>query len=166
MRRVLLCAVVMAGVTSCARTTSADERGLTVEAAAAAPSASESVMPPGSTCVPLPTPAYAIETPRHSPVNGQPDLGVPVRRGVILVKIQQCRDIADIMRKYHLPGPATRDTDVAETPEMVALGATRWFLVDVAPGTESTTVVELYRHPDDIEYVQLVPAQLPEAAGE
>ena len=40
---------------------------------------------------------------------------------------------------------------------MIANGATRWFRVAVAPGTESAIVVELYKHPEDIEYVQLIP---------
>jgi hypothetical protein len=98
-------------------------------------------------------------------VNGQPDIGVPFVRGVILVEIQQCRDIAEIVRRYRLLGPATRYIDVEETPESIALGATRWFRVGVVPGTESATVVELYRHPGDIAYVQLLPAQQPGVAG-
>ena len=31
------------------------------------------------------------------------------------------------------------------------------FRVRVAAGTESVFVVELYKHPEDIEYVQLIP---------
>jgi hypothetical protein len=73
------------------------------------------------------------------------------------VKIPQCRDIQAILRKYGLAGPATRYIDVPESDDMIANGATRWFRVAVTPGTESATVVELYRHPEDIEYVQLIP---------
>jgi hypothetical protein len=40
---------------------------------------------------------------------------------------------------------------------MNANGATRWYRVTVPTGTESATVVELYQHPEDIEYVQLIP---------
>jgi hypothetical protein len=98
-------------------------------------------------------------------VNGQPTLGVPTLRGVILVKIPQCRDIQAILAKYGVPGPAMRAIDVAETDDMIANGATRWFRVTVVPGTESATVVELYQHPEDIEYVQLIPEFTGGAAG-
>jgi len=81
------------------------------------------------------------------------------------VKIPQCRDIQAILRKYGLPGPATRYIEVAESDDMIANGATRWFRVVVTPGTESATVVELYRHPEDIEYVQLIPEFTGSAAG-
>jgi len=110
---------------------------------------------PAATCRVLPTPER-IE-PSHTPVNGQPSLGVPTRSGMILIEITQCRDIQAILSKYGLPGPATRNIDVAESDEMIANGATRWFRVAVAPGTESAIVVELYKHPEDIEYVQLIP---------
>lgn len=120
---------------------------------------------PSATCNPLPTPDYLNQVPPHAPVNGQPSLGVPVLRGVILVQIQQCRDIAAILLKYALTGPATRFIDVPNTPEYIANGAARWFRVGVTPGTESATVVELYRHPEDIRYVQLIPAFLGGAAG-
>jgi len=112
---------------------------------------------PTATCRVLPTPDYQSQEPTHAPVNGQPSLGVPTLRGVILVKIPQCRDIQAILRKYGLAGPATRYIDVPESDDMIANGATRWFRVVVTPGTESATVVELYRHPEDIEYVQLIP---------
>jgi hypothetical protein len=108
------------------------------------------------TCRVLPTPNYGPEPP-HAPVNGQPTIGAPTLSGVILVRIPQCRDIQQILSKYGLPGPATRYIDVAESDEMIANGATRWFRVQVTPGTEAATVVELYRHPEDIEYVQLLP---------
>ena len=81
------------------------------------------------------------------------------------MKIPQCRDIQAILRKYGLPGPATRYIEVAESDDMIANGATRWFRVVVTPGTESATVVELYRHPEDIEYVQLIPEFTGSAAG-
>ena len=110
---------------------------------------------PSATCRVLPTPER-IE-PSHAPVNGQPSLEVPTRSGMILIEITQCRDIQAILSKYGLPGPATRYLDVAESDEMIANGATRWFRVAVAPGTESAIVVELYKHPEDIEYVQLIP---------
>ena len=90
-------------------------------------------------------------------MNGQPSLGVPTRSGEILIEIAQCRDIQAILVKYGLPGPATRYSDVLESDETIANGATRWFRVGVAPGTESAFVVELYKHPEDIEYVQLIP---------
>lgn len=111
---------------------------------------------PTPTCRVLPTPNYGPE-PSHAPVNGQPSLGVPTVRGVILIKIQQCRDIQAVLQKYGLPGPATRYIDVPVADDTIANGSARWFRVDVAPGTESATVVELYRHPEDIEYVQLLP---------
>ena len=90
-------------------------------------------------------------------MNGQPTLGVPTLRGVILIEIRQCRDIGTILQKYGLPGPGTRYIEVLESDEMIANGATRWYRVTVTPGTESATVVELYQHPEDIEYVQLLP---------
>jgi hypothetical protein len=90
-------------------------------------------------------------------VNGQPSLSGPTLRGVILVQIRQCRDIQAILKKYGLPGPATRYIDVPETDDTIANGSARWFRIGVALGTESATVVELYRHPEDIEYVQLIP---------
>ncbi|HTD63370.1 MAG TPA: hypothetical protein VK732_01395 [Verrucomicrobiae bacterium] len=40
---------------------------------------------------------------------------------------------------------------------MIANGATPWFRVAAEPGTESAIVVALYKHPEDIEYVQLIP---------
>jgi len=98
-------------------------------------------------------------------VNGQASLGVPIQAGVILVEIRQCRDIQAILGKYGLPGPATRYLDVLESDEMIANGATRWYRIAVTPGTESATVVELYRHPEDIEYVQLIPEFVGAAAG-
>src|SRR5207249_3224158 len=97
---------------------------------------------------------------------GQPSLGVPTRSGMILIEITQCRDIQAILSKYGLPGPATRNIDVAESDEMIANGATRWYRVAVAPGTESEIVVELYKHPEDIEYVQLIPEFTGGAAGD
>ena len=108
------------------------------------------------TCRVLPTPNYGPEPP-HAPVNGQPSIGAPTLSGVILVRIPQCRDIQQILSKYGLAGPATRYVDVAESDETIANGATRWFRVQVTPGTEAATVLELYRHPEDIEYVQLLP---------
>jgi len=120
---------------------------------------------PTPTCRVLPTPDYQNQEPPHAPVNGQPSLGEPTLRGVILVKIPQCRDIQAILRKYGLPGPAMRYIEVAESDDMIANGATRWFRVVVTPGTESATVVELYRHPEDIEYVQLIPEFTGSAAG-
>jgi len=110
---------------------------------------------PAATCRVLPTPEPM--NPPHAPVNGQPSLGVPTLPGVILIEVKQCRDIQAILLKYGLLGPATRDVDVLESDEMIANGATRWFRVGVRPGTESATVVELYQHPEDIEYVQLIP---------
>jgi hypothetical protein len=112
---------------------------------------------PAATCRVLPRPDYLNQEPSHAPVNGQPSLGVPTLRGVILIQIRQCRDIGTILQKYGLPGPATRYIDVLESDEMIANGATRWYRVAVPPGTESATVVELYQHPEDIEYVQLLP---------
>ena len=120
------------------------------------PTMSEARTPqPPATCRVLPTPER-IEPP-HAPVNGQPSLGVPTLPGVILVEIRQCRDIQAILLKYGLPGPAVREIPVAESDENIAIGATRWFRIGVMPGTESAMVVELYRHPEDIEYVQLIP---------
>jgi hypothetical protein len=98
-------------------------------------------------------------------VNGQPSLGVPTLRGVILIEIRQCLDIEAILAKYGLPGPAVRDIGVPESDEMIANGATRWYRVGVTLGTESATVVELYQHPEDIEYVQLIPEFTGGAAG-
>ena len=133
---------------------------------AAAPGVTEARTPrPPTTCRVLPTPDYQNQEPPHAPVNGQASLGVPTLPGVILVQIPQCRDIQAILRKYGLPGPATRYIDVAESEDMIANGATRWFRVVVTPGTESATVVELYRHPEDIEYVQLIPEFTGSAAG-
>jgi hypothetical protein len=114
-------------------------------------------------CRVLPTPVP--NNPTHAPVNGQPSLGVPTLRGVILIQIRQCRDIQAILQKYGLPGPATRYIDVLESDEMIANGATRWYRVAVPAGTESATVVDLYQHPEDIEYVQLIPEFVGGAAG-
>jgi hypothetical protein len=111
----------------------------------------------------LPTPE-PVE-PTHAPVNGQPTLGVPTLPGVILVRIPQCRDIQAIVVKYGLSGPATRYLDVLESDDMIANGATRWFRIGVVPGTESATVVRLYQHPEDIEYVQLIPEFVGGAVG-
>jgi len=112
--------------------------------------------PPAARCRVLPTPDYGPQAP-HAPVNGQPSLGVPTLPGVILIEIRQCREIQAILAKYGLPGPAVREIPVAESDENIAIGATRWFRIGVLPGTESAMVVELYRHPEDIEYVQLIP---------
>jgi hypothetical protein len=119
---------------------------------------------PAATCRVLPTPDYGPQVP-HAQVNGEPSLGVPTLRGVILVEIRQCREIAAVLQKYGLAGPATRYIDVLESDEMIANGATRWYRIAVTPGTESATVVELYRHPEDIEYVQLLPEFTGGAAG-
>ena len=128
--------------------------------ATSAPSAAASIefaqtTRPAPTCRVLPTPKR-IE-PSHAPVNGQPSLQEPTLSGVILIEIAQCRDIQAILVKYGLSGPATRNIDVPESDEMIANGATRWYRVQVTPGTESAIVVELYKHPEDIEYVQLIP---------
>jgi len=119
---------------------------------------------PAATCRVLPTPDYGPQAP-HAQVNGEPSLGVPTLRGVILVEIRQCREIQAVLQKYGLAGPATRYIDVAESDEMIANGATRWYRVIVPPGTESATVVDLYAHPEDIEYVQLIPEFTGSAAG-
>jgi hypothetical protein len=119
---------------------------------------------PAATCRVLPTPDYGPPA-LHAPVNGEPSLGVPTLRGVILVEIRQCHEIQAVLQKYGLAGPATRYIDVAESEEMIANGATRWYRIAVTPGTESATVVELYRHPEDIEYVQLLPEFTGGAAG-
>lgn len=109
-----------------------------------------------------PTPDYGPSAePAHAPVNGQPSLSEPHRLGVILVKIVQCRDIAQILTRYELPGPATRYIPSASPYEHVA----RWYLVAVTVGTEPATVVKLFQHPEDIEYVQLLPRRVPSAAG-
>jgi hypothetical protein len=123
----------------------------------------EAFTPKPTPCRVLPAPNYP--EPPHAPVNGEPSLGVPTLPGVILVKIPQCRDIQAILRTYGLTGPATRYIDVPESDDMIANGATRWFRVQVTPGTESATVVELYKHPEDIEYVQLIPEFRGGAAG-
>lgn len=73
------------------------------------------------------------------------------------MRIPQCRDIQTIVLKYGLLGPAMRYIDVPESAELIANGATRWFRIGVVPGTEAATVVRLYQHPEDIEYVQLIP---------
>jgi hypothetical protein len=54
---------------------------------------------------------------------------------------------------------------VAESDETIANGATRWYRVVVPRGTGSATVVDLYAHPDDIEYVRLIPEFPGSAAG-
>jgi hypothetical protein len=90
-------------------------------------------------------------------VNGVADLGVPVLRGVILVQVAQCRDIAEILKKYGLTGPATRDLPGVTTPE----SATRWYRVTVPLGSEPQTVVRLHEHPEDVDYVQLIPVPPP-----
>jgi hypothetical protein len=118
---------------------------------------------PAATCRVLATPERV--EPSHRPVNGQPSLGVPTLSGVILIEIAQCRDIQAILSKYGLPGPATRYIDVPDSDQMIANGATRWYRVGVAPGMEPATVVELYKHPEDIEYVQLIPEFTGGAAG-
>ena len=118
---------------------------------------------PSTSCRVLRTPEP--NNPTHAPVNGQPSLGVPIQSGVILVEVAQCRDIKAILIKYGLAGPATRYIDVPGSDEMIANGATRWYRIAVTPGTESATVVELYRHPEDIEYVQLLPQFTGGAAG-
>ena len=156
-------ALLMLAIALCA---TACEQPVLVAAPSATPTASasgitvtftaEPIPLPTPTCSVLPTPDYGPE-PSHAPVNGQPSLGVPTLRGVILVKIQQCRDIQAVLQKYGLPGPATRYIDVPVAATTIANGSARWFRVAVAPGTESATVVELYRHPEDIEYVQLLP---------
>lgn len=109
-----------------------------------------------------PTPDYGPSAlPTHRPVNGQPSLSAPHRRGVILVKIVQCRDIAQVLMKYGLLGPATRWVPSAGPSEHIA----RWYQIGVTVGSESTTVVNLFQHPEDIEYVQLLPEFLGGAAG-
>src|SRR2546430_15854528 len=96
---------------------------------------------PSTTCRVLRTPEP--NNPPHAPANGQPNLGVPTRSGMILIQIAQCRDIQAVLVKYGLAGPATRAVAALESDEMIANGATRWYLVEVTPGTESATVVEL-----------------------
>jgi len=129
-----------------------------------APALSEARTPrPSTTCRVLPTPNYP--EPPHAPVNGQPSLGVPTLPGVILIKVAQCRDIQAILVKYGLAGPATLYLDVAPSDDMIANGLARWYQVVVVPGTESRTVVELYGHPEDIEYVQLIPVPGGRAVG-
>ena len=129
-----------------------------------APTMNEARTPrPSTTCRVLRTPEP--NNPPHAPVNGQPTLAEPTLSGVILVQIAQCRDIQAVIAKYGLPGPATRYIDILESDETIANGATRWYRIEVAPGTESATVVELYRHPEDIEYVQLLPEFTCGAAG-
>jgi hypothetical protein len=129
-----------------------------------APTLNEARTPrPSTTCRVLRTPEP--NNPPHAPVNGQPSLGVPTLSGVILVQIAQCRDIQAILVKYGLAGPATRHSGVLESDETIANGAVRWYRVEVTPGTESVTVVRLYQHPEDIEYVQLLPEFTGGAAG-
>lgn len=117
---------------------------------------------PPETCMDEATPDYGpTGLPTHAPVNGQPSLSEPHRLGVILVKVVQCRDVAQVLTKYGLPGPASRYIPSASPYEHVA----RWYLVEVAIGTEPATVVKLFQHPEDIEYVQLLPKRVPSAAG-
>lgn len=135
---------------------------LAVGAVPAAPTREVSVSPRPGTCDDLPTPDYGPSAePSHAPVNGQPRLSGPHQRGVILVKVQQCRDIAQMLTKYGLLGPATRYIPSADPSEHVA----RWYRVGVTNGTESATVVSLFQHPEDIEYVQLLPELEGRAAG-
>ena len=112
---------------------------------------------------PLPT----LE-PAHAPVSGQPTLPVPTREGEILVKVNVRVDIDDVIEKYKKQGlkkPAIRYVDVPNTPANERTGALRWFRVRVDKGSEGSVVVELAKHPAEIEYVQLIPTQLPVAAG-
>jgi hypothetical protein len=166
MKRLLVGALFFAAACSPSTPIAVTSAPLTPPAEPEAPSPSFPLVPtatfaefatpkPATTCRVLPTPER-IE-PSHAPVNGQPSLGVPTLSGVILIQIRQCRDIQAILAKYGLPGPAVRDIPVVESDENIAIGATRWFRIGVMPGTESTMVVELYGHPEDIEYVQLIP---------
>ena len=164
-RAVLLFAATTAACSPVASTSAPSVTPTHGQASVATATIAGATPPSSATCSPLPTPDYLNQVPPHAPVNGQPSLGVPVLSGVILVQIQQCRDIAAILLKYGLPGPATRYIDVPNTPEYIANGAARWFRVGVTPGTESATVVELHRHPEDITYVQLIPEFLGGAAG-
>jgi hypothetical protein len=165
-RAVLLFAAMTAACAPIASPSAQSPSSIDSHAAVPIATITGAATPPSSaTCHPLPTPDYLNQVPPHAPVNGQPTLGVPVLSGVILVQIQQCRDIAAILLKYGLPGPASRYIDVPNTPEYIANGAARWFRVGVTPGSESATVVELYRHPEDIAYVQLIPEFLGGAAG-
>jgi len=96
--------------------------------------------------------------PSHAPVNGQPSLAEPVRTGVVLVQIAQCREISELLRKYGIVGPAARY--IEGDPDR-AHGAERWFVVSVPAGTESAAVLQLFAHPEDFDYVQLIPAAVP-----
>lgn len=143
-------------------TTNTPVPNLAVGAVPAAPTREVSAPPPLGTCVDLPTPDYGPSAePLYAPVNGQPSLSGPHQRGVILVKIQQCREITQIVTKYGLLGPATRYIPSADPSDHVA----RWYRVGVTLGTESATVVNLFAHPEDIEYVQLLPEFVGRAAG-
>lgn len=152
-------AVLVATVLACSPLAPAGSAGAlaspegtpTLSASAVASPRATAPSPDGTRCVPVPTPFNP--EPSHAPVNGVPDLGVPVLRGAILVQVAQCREITAVLVKYGLAGPATRYIPGVTTPE----SATRWFRVSVAEGTESQTVVRLHEHPEDIEYVQLIP---------
>ena len=80
---------------------------------------------------------------------------------MILVKIVQCRDITQIVTKYGLLGPVTRRVPSAGPSDHIS----RWYEIGVRVGTESATVVNLFEHPEDIEYVQLLPEFTGGAAG-
>jgi len=168
-KHAILAVCLIAAVAACSPIATAD-----VDATPGAPETpAPRLTPPvsqGDAFAATPSPCRVLRTPEpnnppHAPVNGEPSLGVPTRSGVILVEIAQCRDIQAILRKYGLPGPATRAVLVDATDDMIANGAARSYRVAVTPGTESATVVELYRHPEDIDYVQLIPEFTGGAAG-
>lgn len=117
----------------------------------------------------IPFPPLPVLEPAHAPVHGQPTLPVPTREGEILVKVNVGVDIDDVIEKYKkeagLKSPATKYIDVPNTPANEKSGALRWFRVRVDKGGEGLAVVELAKHPAEISYVQLIPAQLAVAAG-
>jgi len=101
----------------------------------------------------------------HAPVHGQPTLTEPTRAGEILVKVAPSTTIDAVIAKYGLKGPASRTTDLADTPANRVTGALRSFRVGVTPGTEGAVVVELAKHPAEVEYVQLIPVHVGSVAG-
>jgi len=93
------------------------------------------------------------------------NLPASVRQKLANLARERNVDFGLILVKYGLAGPATLYLDVAPSDDMIANGLARWYQVVVVPGTESRTVVELYGHPEDIEYVQLIPVPGGRAVG-
>ena len=151
---VLVCACESAGPSVLPAALSSDRR-----TAEPFPTAPVPTTPLGPIAVALPSPTPCSRpAPSLVPAlvyqNGNLDLNVPYRLGLVRFNLWPCRDIEVVRTKYGL-GPAARvinePSDPNSDPDDIR---SRYYAASVPVGQEAAFVTRLVGHPEDFQYVE------------